>query len=172
MSALTIAPVPMTVVRLTLPVPSKVTPLASTSPVSWNVRPVARAVAVAALPVVEPEVPDTLPVTLPVKLAVTVPAVKLPDASRATIAEAVLAEVAVVAELETLLAVEIVPNLVSAIAALALMSALTIVPSVIIVLVTVPVSVVLTILARVIPWAVVVSLMWLLASRKSTPIAM
>ena len=65
----------MTVVRLTLPVPSKVTPLASTSPVNWNVRPVARAVAVAALPVVEPDVPLTLPVTLPVMLPVNVPAI-------------------------------------------------------------------------------------------------
>lgn len=42
------------------PVPSKVTPLI--------LRPVCKAVAVAALPVVEPEVPLTLPVTLPVRL--------------------------------------------------------------------------------------------------------
>src|SRR6266404_4614028 len=42
--------------------------------------------------------PVTLPVTLPIKFAVIVPAEKLPDASRATIAFAVLALVAVVAE--------------------------------------------------------------------------
>ncbi len=74
-------------------------------------------------------------------------------------ADAVLADVAVVAELDTLEAVEIVANLVSAIAALALMSALTIVPSRIIPLVTVPVSVVLTRLARVNPCGFVVFLM-------------
>jgi hypothetical protein len=51
-------------------------------------------VAVAEFPVQEPEDPVTLPVTLPVKAAVIVPAVKLPDASRATIVDAVLAEVA------------------------------------------------------------------------------
>lgn len=45
-------------------------------------------------PVVEPEDPDTLPVTLPVKAAVIVPAVKLPEASRATMVDAVLALVA------------------------------------------------------------------------------
>ena len=55
-------------------------------------------------------------VALPVNAAVTVPAVKLPLASRATIAEAVLALVAVVALLLTLLAVEIVARNVSAIA--------------------------------------------------------
>jgi len=58
-----------------LPVPSNVTPDASTSPVSWNVRPVARAVAVAAFPVVEPDEPETLPVTLPVRFPVNVPAI-------------------------------------------------------------------------------------------------
>jgi hypothetical protein len=47
-------------------------------------------VIVAALPVVEPE----LPLTLPVKLAVIVPALKLPEASRETIAFAVFAFVA------------------------------------------------------------------------------
>ena len=45
-----------------LPVPSKDTP-----PI---VLAVSKAVAVAALPVVEPEVPETLPVTLPVTFAV------------------------------------------------------------------------------------------------------
>ena len=43
---------------------------------------------------------------LPVNVAVMVPAEKFPEASRATIAEAVLAFVAVVAELETFDAVE------------------------------------------------------------------
>ena len=89
------------------------------------VRPVARAVAVAAFPVVEPDDPLTLPVTLPVSAAEIVPALKLPDASRATIADAVFALVAVVAELLTLDAVEIVASFVSTIAADALMSALT-----------------------------------------------
>jgi hypothetical protein len=53
----------------------------------------------------------------PIREAVIVPAVKLPEPSRATIADAVLALVAVVAELATFKAVEIVFNLVSAIAA-------------------------------------------------------
>ena len=75
---------------------------------------------------------------LPVRDAVTVPAAKSPEASRATIAEAVFASVAVVAELETLPTVEIVASFVSTIAAEALMSALTIVASAIIVDVTVP----------------------------------
>jgi hypothetical protein len=70
-------------------------------------------------------------VALPLNAAVTVPAEKLPEASRATIALAVFAFVAVVAELETLPAVAIVASLVSAIAALALMSAFTIAPAVI-----------------------------------------
>ena len=65
----------------------------------------------------------------PVKLAVIVPAVKFPLASRATIAEAVFASVAVVAELLTLPGVAIVANLVSMIAAVVEMSALTISPS-------------------------------------------
>src|SRR5438045_5623797 len=56
-------------------------------------------------------------VALPLKFAVIVPAEKLPDASRATIAFAVLVFVAVVAELATLPAVEIVASLVSTIAA-------------------------------------------------------
>ena len=85
------------------------------------VRPVARAVAVAALPVVLPDEP----LTLPVMSAVIVLAVKLPLPSRATIALAVFAEVAVVALFETFDAVEIVASLVSTIAADALMSALT-----------------------------------------------
>ena len=89
------------------------------------VRPVARAVAVAALPVVEPDDPLTLPVTFPVSAAEIVPALKLPDVSRATIADAVFALVAVVAELLTFDAVEIVASFVSTMAALALMSALT-----------------------------------------------
>src|SRR5260221_4658058 len=70
--------------------------------------------------------PVTLPVTLPVKFAVMVPAEKLPDASRATIAFAVLVLVAVVAEFATLPAVEIVANFVSTIAADADTSALVI----------------------------------------------
>jgi|SRR5579872_2884447 len=53
----------------------------------------------------------------PVKLAVIVPAEKLPDASRATIAFAVFALVAVVAEFATLPAVLIVASLLSVIAA-------------------------------------------------------
>src|ERR1044071_8708149 len=69
---------------------------------------------------------EALPVTLPVRFAVIVPAEKLPDASRLTIAFAVLAFVAVVAELATLPAVLIVANLVSTIAAPAATSAFTI----------------------------------------------
>jgi hypothetical protein len=70
---------------------------------------------------------------LPVKEAVIVPALKSPDASRATIALAVFADVAVVAELLTFKAVEIVASFVSTIAADALMSALTITPAAILV---------------------------------------
>jgi len=70
--------------------------------------------------------PVTLPVTFPVKLAVMVPAEKLPEASRATMAFAELVLVAVVAEFATLPAVLIVANLVSTIAAAASTSALTI----------------------------------------------
>ena len=65
----------------------------------------------------------------PVKLAVIVPAVKLPLASRATMADAVFASVAVVAELLTFPAVEMVANLVSTIAAVGLISAFTMVLS-------------------------------------------
>ncbi len=57
------------------------------------------------------------------------PAVKFPLASRATIADAVLASVAVVAELLTFPAVAMVASLVSTIAAVGLMSALTMVLS-------------------------------------------
>jgi len=70
-------------------------------------------------------------VALPERVAVIVPAVKLPDASRATIADAVFALVAVVAELDTFPVVEMVASLVSAIAAEALTSASTIDPAVI-----------------------------------------
>jgi len=59
-------------------------------------------------------------------LSVIIFVIKLPDASRATIAFAVLALVAVVAEFATLPAVEIVANLVSTIAAAGSTSALTI----------------------------------------------
>ena len=68
------------------------------------------------------------PDALPVKAAVIVPAEKLPEASRATIADAVFALVAVVAELLTFDAVEIVASLVSTMPAEALMSSLTITP--------------------------------------------
>ena len=66
---------------------------------------------------------------LPVNAAVTVPAAKFPLASRATIALAVFADAAVVAELLTFRAVAIVASLVSSIAADAFMSALTITPA-------------------------------------------
>src|SRR5260221_154002 len=69
---------------------------------------------------------DALPVTLPVRFAVIVPAEKLPELSRATIALTVLELVAVVAELATLPAVEIVASFVSTIAAAGSTSALTI----------------------------------------------
>jgi hypothetical protein len=68
---------------------------------------------------------------LPERAAVIVPAEKFPLASLATIADAVFALVAVVAELDTFPAVEMVASLVSAIAAEELMSALTIDPAVI-----------------------------------------
>ena len=73
------------------------------------------------------------PLAVPVKAAVIVPAEKLPEASRATMADAVFADVAVVAELLTFKAVEIVASLVSTIPAEALMSALTITPAAILV---------------------------------------
>src|SRR5262249_24489900 len=65
-------------------------------------------------------------VALPESAAVIVPAEKLPDASRETIASAVFVLVAVVAEFDTFPAVEMVANLVSAIAAVADTSAFTI----------------------------------------------
>ena len=66
---------------------------------------------------------------LPVNVAVTVPALKFPLASRATMALAVFADAAVVAELLTFDAVAIVASLVSSMAADAFMSALTITPA-------------------------------------------
>lgn len=69
---------------------------------------------------------EALPVTFPVKFAVIVPAEKLPDASRATIAFAVFELVAVVAEFEILPDVEIVANLVSEMPAAGTISAFTI----------------------------------------------
>lgn len=83
----------------------------------------------------------------PVKLAVMVPAVKSPFASRATIADAVFAFVAVVAELLTLPEVAIVANLVSKMAAVALMSAFTISPSRILALVTAPSLILVVVMA-------------------------
>src|SRR5207247_2342764 len=77
-------------------------------------------------PVIVSPALSTLSDAAPAKLAIMVPAVKLPDASRATIAFAVLRLVAVVAELATLPAVLIVANLVSTIAAAGSTSALTI----------------------------------------------
>ncbi len=65
-------------------------------------------------------------VALPLKFAVIVPAEKLPEPSRATIALAVFALVAVVAELATLPAVLMVASLVSTIAAAGSTSAFTI----------------------------------------------
>jgi hypothetical protein len=57
----------------------------------------------------------------PTRLAVIAPAEKFPEPSRSTIVLGVFAEVAVVAELETFPAVEIVASLVSTIAAVASM---------------------------------------------------
>ena len=65
---------------------------------------------------------------VPLNEPVIVPAVKLPEASLATIADAVFALVAVVAELLTFKAVAMVSSFVSAMAADAFMSALTITP--------------------------------------------
>ena len=65
---------------------------------------------------------------LPVRLAVIVPAEKFPEASLETMALAVLAFVAVVAELLTLPEVAMVANFVSTIPADALISASTIAP--------------------------------------------
>jgi hypothetical protein len=73
--------------------------------------------------------PVRLPViveALPIRLAVIVPAEKLPDASRATMVELPAAEVAVVALLDTLPAVEIVASCVSRIPAVGDISAVVI----------------------------------------------
>ena len=85
------------------------------------------------LTTVAPCVPITSPtkepeklVAVPLNVAVMVPALKLPDESRVTIAFIVLLLVAVVAEFATLPAVAIVPNFVSVIAAADAISALTI----------------------------------------------
>ena len=94
--------------------------------VAANLVAVAANVAVLALPDRGPENP----------VAVIVPALKSPLASRATIALAVLAFVAVVAELLTLFAVAIVANLESAMAAEVEISAFIISPSAILALVT------------------------------------
>ena len=72
----------------------------------------------------------------PVKAAVMFPAVKLPLASRATIADAVLLFVAEVAELLTLPVVVMVANLASAMAAVVEISSLVISPFKILALVT------------------------------------
>ena len=72
------------------------------------VPPLATATVPVTLLAVPVTLPVTLPVTFPVKLAVIVPALKLPEASRATKAEAVLAFVAALAKVApaaTLLAV-------------------------------------------------------------------
>src|SRR5256885_15268485 len=69
------------------------------------------------VPVIVSPAFNTLFVALPFNVAVIMFALKFPDASRATIAFAVLALVAVVAELATFPAVEIVANFVSTIAA-------------------------------------------------------
>ena len=69
------------------------------------------------MPVIVSPALSTLSEAAPMRLAITVPAEKLPDASRATIAFATLVLVAVVAELATLPAVLIVANFVSTIAA-------------------------------------------------------
>lgn len=77
-----------------------------TSPLSVPVKLVAE-VAVDALPV---KLPVTLPVTLPVRLAVILPALKLPEASRFTIVEAVLALVAAAVSLtEVAIDVDVFP---------------------------------------------------------------
>ena len=75
--------------KLMLAVPLKLTPP--------MVRAVCKAVAVAALPEVELEV-----VAFPLNAAVIVPALKLPEASRATMVEAVFAFVAFVASVTAL----------------------------------------------------------------------
>lgn len=81
LNALAVADVAMLAGTVMLADPLKLVP--------FIVRAVCRVVAVAALPVVEEDV-----VALPLKDAVIVPAEKLPEASRATTFEAVLADVA------------------------------------------------------------------------------
>ena len=101
---------------------------------SVPVTPVVKGKPVKLVAVPEEGVPSAPPLTrfplaVPVKAAVIVFAVKFPEASRATIADAVFADVAVVAELLTFDAVEIVASLVSTMPAAALMSASTITPA-------------------------------------------
>ena len=85
--------------------------------------------------------PDRLPAgAAPFSVAVIVPALKLPEASRATMVLAVLAFVAVVALLLTFPAVLMVASLVSAMAAVALISALTMTPAPIAVAMLAPVD--------------------------------
>ena len=68
----------MVVDRLILPVPSNDTPEAVTSPAREISLPVAKAVAVAAFPVVLPDEPLVFPVTFPVKFPTKLVAVKAP----------------------------------------------------------------------------------------------
>ena len=75
---------------VTFPAPVKEADVQVPSPVIPIVLPVSKAVAVAALPVVDPEDP----LAFPVKFAVIVPAEKLPLPSLSTSLEAVLALVA------------------------------------------------------------------------------
>ena len=81
------------------------------------------------------------PVTFPVRFAVIVPALKLPLASRATIADAVLSAVAVVAELLTFPLVAMVANLESEMDAEDEISSFAMVPSAIFALVMTPVAI-------------------------------
>ena len=78
------------------------------------------------VPVIVSPALSTLLDALPLKFAITVLAEKLPEPSRNTMVFGVLVLVAVVAELATLPAVEIVANFVSTIAAAGSTSALTI----------------------------------------------
>ena len=73
------APEAIVVARATAPEPSKLTALAVSSPVKEKFCAEAKAVAVAALPVVEPDEPETLPVTLPVRLPSKVPATSVSE---------------------------------------------------------------------------------------------
>jgi hypothetical protein len=105
----------------------------------------ANLVAVAAFPVT---FPARFPVTFPVRFPVIVPALKLPLASRATIALAVLLYVAVVAELLTLPPVSMVANLVSVIAAEGEMSSFIISSFAIFALVTAPAANLAVVMAK------------------------